>query len=168
MMEVPHVLYFDDEVEDLTTAHGGPLEYILGYLREDLDFTIDLDCKDQLSQTETSICENKYDVIFLDIRIEPSHGGAQEDDYKDTEWERTGVRLIDRIRSGAIGGATPSNVPIIVITAVADSDTLEKIKTIGKGNLPCESFIRIIQKPPRLSDIEQALRQAVHYPVERQ
>jgi len=161
-MKKAHILYFDDEIFIMTTEFGGPLCFILEYI-ESLDIVNKIDRIDRPEDAEKAMKENNYDLLILDIRIEKSQGG-ERNSYKDIPWERTGVELIRRIREGDIKGKTTLSVPIIVITAVTDVPTLQRIELHGKGKDPEDPlFIRIIQKPPRLADIGRAIQDAISW-----
>jgi len=139
------ILCFDDEAGQQL---GSVQEYLCQFCKHTVDVVEDL------SEAEKKIMDVQYDVLLLDIEFvaEKRKGVAG---YEDKEWTRTGVRLIQRIRKGVIEGMTTPTVPIVVITAVVHPPTLKDIEMYGSQN---NSFIRVIQKPPRLADIGAAIQ----------
>jgi CheY-like chemotaxis protein len=166
MRQLPKLLHLDDEMEEQTTESGGLMTYVKEYLNSlgvvACEFTA------QLADATAKICDECYDVLILDIRIRPEYGGGK-DELANTPWDRTGSELIRLIRSEGISGKTPSNVPIIVLTALMHTPTREQILQVGReaagpdetGEPGC--FIRIIDKPPRLADIGKTVLDALHW-----
>jgi CheY-like chemotaxis protein len=141
------ILWFDDENELYFKA-------IIEFLQVFHNHIVEI--VSTLKEAENKLSTEKYDILILDIRIDPKKRQGMKE-YDDKDWSRTGVRLIERIREGKIGDTMSLKIPIIVLTAVGHPQTLEEIKTLGKKN---NSFIDVIQKPPRLADIEAVIKKA--------
>ncbi len=144
------VLCFDDEANHV-------LGSIEEYLREFCGHIVKVVAN--LAEAEEKIRDQRYDVLLLDIRIvEEKRIGVAG--YENKVWTRTGVRLIERIREREIHGATNPIVPIVVLTAVVHPPTLKEIETIGSRY---GAFVRVIQKPPRLADIGDAIKDGLEW-----
>jgi CheY-like chemotaxis protein len=142
------ILWFDDDVNEF----NNPIkEFLQGFHKHRVDIV------STLKEVENKIATEIFNLLLLDIRINPKNREGMREYYRD-DWTRTGVKLIERIRNGKIGNSTLSTIPIIVLTAVVHPQTLEMINTIGKKN---KSFIHIIQKPPRLADLAGTIENAL-------
>jgi len=144
------ILCFDDEAK---IKFKSVIEYLEEFCKHEIDV------EDDLYEAEIKIKNNVYDVLLLDIRINQGKRKNVEG-YEDKEWTRTGVRLIEKIRNGKLKGKNLSTVPIIAMTAVVHPPTLKEIIKFGEIN---NSFISIIQKPPRLADIESEIKGAINF-----
>jgi response regulator RpfG family c-di-GMP phosphodiesterase len=70
------------------------------------------------------------------------------------KWDRTGLGFLNRIRKGEYSGekgqGTPSNIPIIVLSAVVDSEANSE----WRKTLQNEHYL---EKPFRLSDLQNLM-----------
>ena len=122
-------LYFDDELE----SQLNPLEdliYILGS-----KYNLNIAKKDNVKDFREELNKGGYKLLFIDIRIDIKKGGGT---VGNRPAHRTGIGLIEEIRNGKYekknGEGTPRNIPIIVVTAVAEMKAQEEIIKIGRGN----------------------------------
>jgi CheY-like chemotaxis protein len=113
-----HLLFFEDDYENL----------------RDLQEYLELDRGWQICVTaEAGILERlgreAYDLIVVDLMIRPESLDAegnkvQNVHFEGVSWLRTGLEFLTRLRSGAFvttpGQGTPPDVPVIVLSAVAN------------------------------------------------
>jgi CheY-like chemotaxis protein len=130
------LLLLDDDYESM--------EVLYKYLKEDLgldvEFSADVNLLKRLDQ-------EKFDLLLVDLMIHQFSSNAKSEKvqnihYEDVKWDRTGLEFIRRFRTGEYtptGRGTSTTVPMIVLSAVADSVTdgdwgyiLEKEHTVEK------------------------------------
>jgi len=128
-------LYFDDEIN----LPSQPLDTTIITLER--KYALEIDRFDQLKDTEDALKQGGYKLVFIDIRIEAKNGGGIDN----RNWRRTGIALINRIREGWYEPESKRDIPIIVITAVADTEAQREIISIGKGEN--EYRISLFEKP---------------------
>jgi CheY-like chemotaxis protein len=136
MSNLKKCLYFDDEIK--TDKH--PLDTTLFTLNK--KYGLEIDPVDNLREVEIKLKSGNYCLILLDIRIDESKGGG----IGNREWQRTGIELLTRIRNGIYEPNTPKDIPVIVITAVADAEAQSEIISIGKGENE-QYKIALFEKP---------------------
>ena len=144
-------LYFDDQIDDPTDPLGAFLFLLENNLQKKKNILIKKVSERKIAEKEME--DFRYALIFLDIRINPQKGGGMEN-YR---WERTGIGMIENIRNGVYeekksGTSTPKDVPIIVITAVADTQAQEKINRIGGGENN-QYKLALFEKPVSADDV---------------
>jgi CheY-like chemotaxis protein len=89
--------------------------------------------------------KSRYDLIVLDIMLPPGNKIG-----KNVEPRKAGTILLHGIRRSEIPNMkTASNVPVVVLTAVADQKLLENIKQLG--------VTEIFQKPAPFDEVTQKL-----------
>jgi CheY-like chemotaxis protein len=101
-----------------------------------------------------------FDLMLVDLMIYPEgpeeNGGSKPNvQYAGVPWEKTGLEFIKRLRSGEYkgkGGGTPPNVPVIVLSAVANETAEEELENM-------ELASRYIEKPFKLSVLKNAIEE---------
>jgi CheY-like chemotaxis protein len=129
-------LYFDDEIK----SPSKPLDITLKTLRD--QYHIEVDEVEKTQDMINALNKGGYYLIFLDIRIDEINSGG----IGNREWQRTGIELLTRIRNGIYEPNTPKDIPVIVITAVADAEAQSEIISIGKGENE-QYKIALFEKP---------------------
>lgn len=135
------VLYYEDQPEGVEAIHV--------LLRKKLKLQITLATNP--TNAFEAIVENCFDLILLDIRIFYDEGVGMN-----VDWRREGLNFLQKLRSGEMHGATPANVPVLVITAVANTTPVEQILEVGTSN---GSMCRYASKPANLETVEKAVRE---------
>jgi CheY-like chemotaxis protein len=116
-------LYFDDEIDE----DYAPLKAFLKLVKD--SYLLDIEEVSEFNSIDRKLHLGGFDLLFLDIRISEEKGGGIDDN----PWQRTGLSLLKRIRSGFYEPNTLRDIPIIIITAVADAIAQNEIISIGKG-----------------------------------
>src|SRR5512139_512587 len=130
------LLLLDDDYESLETLY----KYLKEELGLDVEFSADAHLLERLDR-------EKFDLLLVDLMIHQFGVNAKNErvqniHYDNARWDRTGLEFIRRFRAGEYtptGCGTSTSVPIIVLSAVADSATdgdwggiLEKEHTVEK------------------------------------
>jgi len=76
-----------------------------------------------------SLAKDKYDLVFLDIMLPHMDEGVLEG----ISPKKAGVEILRMIREGKT--KSPSNIPVVVLTAVSESSVLDKIKSLNPTRL---------------------------------
>ncbi|HIJ74591.1 MAG TPA: response regulator [Candidatus Hydrogenedentes bacterium] len=143
-------LYVDDQVSDPA---------LWARVQDLKEAEFELDTADKLETAEKSLRTGGYDILILDIRIPPNKGGGIDD----MPWQRTGTALIKRIRKGLYTGkgqlGTPKDVPIIVITAVANPAAQKDILEAGRGKEGLEFELVLFEKPADNGEVIQKIKE---------
>lgn len=117
------ILLFD---EDFRSMHD-----LKEHLEETLGWQVVLTADKELPER---LGRERFDLIALDLMIHPQSLDAEDNlvdnvQFDGVPWKRAGLEFLRRLRAGsyrpeaALG--TPADVPVIVLSSVADS-TLEK------------------------------------------
>lgn len=107
------------------------------------------------SEAEKKLREMKYDLLLLDIRLVEPEG----DYFKGTFWTRAGQNLLKLIRNGEYEPkGTSRSVPVIVISAVSNQESVEEIKNIGQKD---GNFLEYYNKPVSLNEIFNSVNKAL-------
>lgn len=137
------LLLLDDDFESM--------EVLYKFLKEELGLTVEFSASETLLKR---LDQEKFDLLLVDLMIhqfstDPNKEKVKNIQYENVRWDRTGLEFIRRFRSGEYtqtGRGTSTSVPIIVLSAVADSATDgEWAEILEKEN--------IVEKPFRLSDL---------------
>jgi CheY-like chemotaxis protein len=141
------LLLLDDDYESME----GLQLYMQNELGLRVEFSADANLLKRLDQ-------EKFDLIIVDLMIHPHSPNAQNEQvqnihYDGVRWDRTGLEFIRRFRAGEYtrtGKGTSTSVPIIVLSAVADSTmNREWGKTIQSEHH--------LEKPFRLSELSNLI-----------
>jgi len=117
------ILLFDDDYESMA-----PLKL---FLEEINGYQVDLTARADILQRLTT---ERFDLLCIDLMIHPVSLDAELQEvtnlhFPGVNWQKTGLVLLERLRCGAFGSetetGTPSTVPVIVLSAVADRSTDE-------------------------------------------
>ncbi|MBI3167459.1 MAG: response regulator transcription factor [Chloroflexi bacterium] len=141
------ILLLDDDHESMSG-----LQF---YLEEEMGWEVDLTAEQKLLER---LGREKFDLLIVDLMIRPkgiteNKKTIQNIHFDNVKWDRTGAEFVRRFRQGAYfgkGGTSP-DVPIIVLSAVADSAADEQWGDIIRNEHPAE-------KPFRLSDMVALIR----------
>lgn len=137
------LLLLDDDFESMAELYQ--------YLKEDIGLEVEFSASENLLKR---LDREKFDLLIVDLMIHQYSLNAQNEKvqnihYDNVRWDRTGLEFIKRFRTGQYtpsGRGTSTSVPIIVLSAVADSATDGELGDILAKEHPCE-------KPFRLSDL---------------
>lgn len=136
------VMYFDDQLEK-TKAVTDFLRHALG-LKVALAETPD--------KAFSLLTANRFDLVILDIR----HVNAEHTrDGKKCDWENYGYYFLQELREGRIIGETPSDVPVLFITCIQSTPTVEQLSRLGNSHGGSCAYL---YKPvPCLATVEEAI-----------
>lgn len=137
------LLLLDDDPESM----GSLQSYMQEQLGLKVEFSADVSLLKRLDR-------EKFDLIIVDLMIHPRSPNAQNEEtqnihYDNVRWEYTGLEFIRRFRKGEYtpsGRGTSPSVPIIVLSAVADS-------TINREWGKTTRDVHHMEKPFRLSEL---------------
>ena len=142
------ILLLDDDYESMYKFKT--------HLEEEMNWDVELSAEEELLER---LGRERFDLIVLDLMIRPRsidmYGEeSQNIHYENVKWDRTGLEFLHRIRKGEYNGeksqGTPSNVPIIVLSAVVDSAAdSEWGKTLQNE--------RYLEKPFNMSDLQNLI-----------
>ncbi len=112
------LLLLDDDYESMEGLHS----YMTEEMGLDVEFSADAKLLERLDQ-------EKFDLLIVDVMIHPRSPNAQNEEieniyYDGIRWDQTGLEFIRRFRMGEYtptGQGTSVAVPIIVLSAIADS-----------------------------------------------
>jgi CheY-like chemotaxis protein len=116
--EPKKLLFFEDDYENLRDLQD--------YLEQDLGWQIEVTAEASILErlgTET------YDLIVVDLMIRPESldakgNNVQNVHFPGVSWLRTGLEFLQQLRNGTFvttpGRGTPPDVPVIVLSAVAN------------------------------------------------
>jgi CheY-like chemotaxis protein len=142
------LLLLDDDYESMESLQL----YVQRELGLDIEFSADANLLKRLDQ-------EKFDLLIVDLMIHPRSLNAQNEEvqnihYDNVKWNRTGLEFIRRFRTGEYtrtGQGTCTAVPIIVLSAVADSALDGEWGKIIQNEHQME-------KPFRLSELSNLIR----------
>ena len=112
------VLFFEDDYESLQDLK----EYLEQYRGWQVELSAQADILDRLAH-------ERFDLILVDLMIPPESLDAsgqtvQNVHFEGVSWLKTGLEFLRRLRCGAFSGetghGTPPDVPVIVLSAVAN------------------------------------------------
>lgn len=143
MTKSKRLLLLDDDYESM--------EVLYKYLKEELGLDVEFSADANLLKR---LDEEKFDLLLVDLMIRQFTSGSKNEKvqnihYDNVRWDRTGLEFIRRFRLGEYtptGQGTSTSVPIIVLSAVADSATDGEWAEVLEKE-------QIVEKPFRLSDL---------------
>ena len=112
------VLFFEDDYESLQDLK----EYLEQYRGWQVELSAQADILDRLAH-------ERFDLILVDLMIPPESLDAsgqtvQNVHFEGVSWLKTGLEFLRLLRCGAFSGetghGTPPDVPVIVLSAVAN------------------------------------------------
>jgi len=136
------ILLLDDDRESMSDLQL--------HLQEEKGWKVELTAEQKILER---LGRENFDLLIVDLMIRPKSAGENKQEiqnihFDNVKWDRTGAEFVRRFRRGMYSkkGGTPSEAPIIVLSAVADSAADEEWgEIIGKEHS--------IEKPFRLSDM---------------
>jgi len=142
------LLLLDDDYESMESLQS----YMQTELGLEVEFSADANLLKRLDR-------EKFDLIIVDVMIHPHSPNAQNEKvenihYDNVRWECTGLEFIRRFRTGEYTRSdqgTSTSVPIIVLSAIADSTTNREWGKI----MQCENHM---EKPFRLSELSNLIQ----------
>jgi CheY-like chemotaxis protein len=139
------VLLFEENLESMRDLR----DYLLEEYGWDVTISAERGILDRL-RTE------RFDLVCVDVMIlqkSLNEAGEEVDNvvFDNVRWLQTGVEFLHRLRRGEFTGehGTPSNVPVLVISAVAGS-SLEPLSQ--------ERIQGYVEKPFRLEELVERMR----------
>jgi CheY-like chemotaxis protein len=137
------VLFFDDDYESMRDLK----EHLEETLKWQVELTANMKIIERLSK-------ERFDLIVVDLMIHPVSLDANREEvqnihFEGIPWLRTGLEFLKRLRRGEfskeIGRGTPSDVPVIILSAVGYS---------VEDELEGEILVAVhMEKPFRLDDM---------------
>ena len=119
----PRVLFFDDDFESMASTKE--------YLERERGWSVELSAERTILDR---LKRERFDLILVDIMIRPASldaaGGEVENVHFDgVPWQMTGIEFLKRLRRGDFGGATGqgtrADVPVIIVSAIADDSVVD-------------------------------------------
>jgi CheY-like chemotaxis protein len=116
--EPKRLLFFEDDYENLRDLRE--------YLERDLGWQIEVTAAAGILER---LASEAFDLIVVDLMIRPTSLDAEGKEvqnvhFPEVSWLRTGLEFLQRLRDGAFstraGQGTPPDVPVIVLSAVAN------------------------------------------------
>lgn len=146
--EPKKILLLDDDYESMHNLQD--------YLEEEFGWNVELSADKELLQRFRN---EQVDLIIVDLMIRPisldvNGQKIQNIHYDDVKWDRTGLEFIRRFRHGEYtqkDKGTSVDVPIIVLSAVADSTADREWGKIIQAE-------QHIEKPFRLSELVKLIQ----------
>lgn len=147
--EAKKILFLEDDGESMV-----PLKEYL----ESKDWIVELTANAAILQR---LAHERFDLLLVDLMIYPeSQAGGDAKitnvQYEGVPWKKTGLEFIKRLREGAYRGegsrGTPADVPVIVLSAVANEAAEEESEAMLLAD-------RYIEKPYRLSVLKTAIEE---------
>jgi len=143
------ILLFDDDFESM--------RHFKEHIEEELGWYIELTAERSLLER---LSRERFDLILVDLMIHPTSLDAdgkevQNVHFESTPWLKTGLEFLRRLRKGEFskeaGLGTPPDVPVIILSAVADYSVKDEL---GK-DIKVEDYL---EKPFRLEEIVERIR----------
>lgn len=149
--QVKNLLLFDDDFDSM--------KYLKAYLEDEFNWRVELTAEKGLLER---LGRERFELILVDMMIYPksldSRGyEVQNVHFEGVNWRKTGLEFLRRLRKGEFstgdGSGTPSDVPVIVLSAVADYIVEEAL-----GEDTSLSKVNIVEKPFGLDEIIRQIR----------
>jgi CheY-like chemotaxis protein len=142
------ILLLDDDYESMHSLQT--------YLKEEKGWSVELSAEKNLLER---LCREQFDLLIVDLMIRPKSVNADNQEvqnihYDNVKWDRTGIEFIRRFRQGEYtqnSKGTSPTVPIIVLSAVADSPADGEWGKIIQNE-------HHVEKPFRLSELINLMR----------
>ncbi len=142
------LLLLDDDYESMESLHS--------YMQNELGLSVEFSAEANLLER---LDREKFDLIIVDLMIHPQSPNAKNEQvqnihYDGIRWDRTGLEFIRRFRTGEYtptGKGTSTSVPMIVLSAVADSTMNREWGKIIQSE-------HHLEKPFRLSELRNLIR----------
>lgn len=143
------ILLFDDDFESM--------RHFKEHIEEELGWYIELTAERSLLER---LSRERFDLILVDLMIHPTSLDAdgqevQNIHFEGISWLKTGLEFLRRLRKGDFskeaGLGTPPDVPVIVLSAVADYSVENEL---GE-DIRMEGYV---EKPFRLEDLVERIR----------
>ncbi|CAG0953496.1 hypothetical protein ANAEL_00199 [Anaerolineales bacterium] len=137
------ILLLDDDYESMHDLKS--------YLEEELGWEVEFSAEKNLLQR---LGQEQFDLLLVDVMIRPKNIGPNSQEvenihYDNVKWDHTGLEFIRRFRQGEYsqeGMGTSRNVPLIALSAVADSAADGEWGKIIQNE-------HCVEKPFRLSEL---------------
>lgn len=112
-----------------------------------------IETADTPTEAEQVLQGKRYDLLFLDIRL----ADPEKNDFKGTHWTRAGRKLLELLRNGEYekDDGTLCDVPVIVISAVANRTAREEIIQIGRRD---GCLLEYLNKPVGLDKVRETVK----------
>lgn len=146
------ILLLDDDYESMS----GLRDHLVETLGWDVELTADAGVLERLAVEQ-------FDLLVVDLMIHSIGLDARGTDvnnigFDPVNWRETGIEFLRRLRrgdwSGESGAGTPPDVPVLVLSAVADLNIKDQLQ-----NDP--SIVGYVEKPFRLDRLVELMRKAL-------
>jgi len=145
------ILLLDDDYESMHDLKT--------YLEEELGWEVEFSAEKNLLQR---LRQERFDLLLVDVMIRPKSQGTDGQEvenihYDNVKWNHTGLEFIQRFRQGEYsqeGKGTSRNVPLIALSAVADSAAEGEWGKVIQNE-------HHIEKPFRLLELIELMRKLV-------
>ena len=142
--ERKRLLFFEDDYDNLRDLQE--------YLERDLGWQLEVTAEAGIL---ARLAKEKYDLLVVDLMIRPesldAEGNTVENvHFQGVSWLRTGLEFLERLREGqfsaAAGQGTPPDVPVIVLSAVANYSVEDALPE-------SDATTEYVEKPFLVSDL---------------
>jgi CheY-like chemotaxis protein len=150
--ERKRLLFFEDDYDNLRDLEE--------YLELDLGWQIEVTAKESIL---ARLATETFDLLVVDLMIRPESLDAEGNKvvnvhFQDVSWLRTGIEFLRRLREGEFsttpGQGTPPDVPVIVLSAVANY-SVEDALPVG------DATTEYVEKPFLVSDLIARIRRLI-------
>lgn len=150
------LLLFEDDYESM--------QDLKEYIEEELGWQVELSAQVDILER---LKRERFDLVIVDLMIHPTSfdaAGRQVENvhFAGVPWVKTGLEFLRRLRkgefAGTAGAGTPTDVPVLILSAVAGYSVTDEL---GKA-------IRVngyVEKPFRLHDLVMRIRTQVKEPA---
>lgn len=130
------------------------------HLEEQMGWDVELTAEEEVLGR---LNQEKIDLIIVDLMIhsvslDASGAEVKNVHFENVNWQQTGLEFVRRLRSGVFSqkgqGGTPEDVPVIILSAVANHSTENKLeeKIIVNG---------YVEKPFRLETLVNRIKELI-------
>ena len=156
-MQQAAILIIDDDYVSMK-----PLQQTLTDL---CHYRVNLSAEEKVT---AQLAEQRYDLICLDLMIHQDsemltetgeHFVVRNIHFDEVNWRETGLEFLTRLRMGEYsnnGTGTSSTVPVIVLSATADQETVERVESFART-----SPTWYVEKPFLLKTVIAQIRTAL-------
>jgi hypothetical protein len=144
------ILLFDDEFDSLI--------FLKLHLESYFKWSVELTAEEVILER---LKIERFDLVVVDSMIQPesenNHGrNVKNVHFEGVNWRGTGREFIRRLRLGEFSSSngTPADVPIILLSAIADS----VVTSAGNDLL---TSLKVIEKPFRLEVLVQVIQSEI-------
>ena len=146
------LLLFEDDYESM--------QDLKEYIEEELGWQVELSAQADIPER---LKRERFDIVVVDLMIHPTSfdaSGRQVENvhFPGVPWMKTGLEFLRRLRKGEFvetpNAGTPSDVPVLILSAVAGYSVTDELGKVIRVN-------GYVEKPFRLHDLVMRIRTMV-------